>query len=150
MIGWIVAAPISGFAGLVPGRLGKFLAPLLPYLTRPLVILPAVALSLILQASLATCQYLLALGLGLNMSLAAFMLCVPMVNVLASLPVTLNGLGLREAGYLVLLGVAGASKTDAIGLGLLWFATTMLGGMTGAVPFVMTKVPSLQRAPAET
>jgi glycosyltransferase 2 family protein len=69
------------------------------------------------------------------------MLCVPIANVFASLPITLNGLGVREAAYLVLFGSAGLSKPDTIALGLLWFASTMIGGLSGIFAFVTTKLP---------
>ncbi len=111
------------------------------YLRRPPALLPAIALSLILQTSIVICQYLIALGLGLHIGLATFMLIVPIANVAASLPVTLNGLGVREATYVVLFGMAGVPKTDAIALGLLWFAAMMVCGMTGALAFVTTEVP---------
>jgi glycosyltransferase 2 family protein len=67
---------------------------------------------------------------------------VPIANVFASLPITLNGLGVREAAYLVLFGHAGLSKPDTIALGLLWFASTMIGGLSGIFAFVTTKLPA--------
>jgi uncharacterized membrane protein YbhN (UPF0104 family) len=112
-----------------------------PFLHRPAATLPAVALSLILQVSLAVCQFVLARGLGLSFPLTLFLLCVPITNVVASLPVTLNGLGVRESAYLLLFGMAGMPKDDAIALGLLWFATTMAGGLTGAIAFATVPAP---------
>lgn len=114
-----------------------------PYLHRPSSVLPAIALSLILQASLAVCQYLLGLGLGLKIPLALFLIIVPIANVVASLPITLNGLGVREPTYLLLFGMVGVSHTDAIALGLLWFVATMLGGLLGVIPFMTVKLPAL-------
>jgi glycosyltransferase 2 family protein len=119
-----------------------------PYLHRPLALLPPMALSVVLQASLAVCQYLLALGLGLDAPLSLFVLVVPIANVFASLPITLNGLGVRETAYLMLFGMAGMARNDAIALGLLWFAATMLGGLTGAVAFVTTELPAAQHTGA--
>ena len=140
-IGWLAAPMLGRLAASFGGRLGQMASPVLPYLRRPAALIPAIVLSLILQASIAACQYLLALGLGLHIGLATFMLIVPIANVAASLPVTLNGLGVREATYVVLFGMAGVPKIDAIALGLLWFAATMLCGMTGALAFVTTEVP---------
>ncbi len=65
----------------------------------------------------------------------------------ASIPITLNGLGLREATYLVMLGLAGVSHSDAVALGLLWFTTTALAGLTGIVPFLITGAPTFGREP---
>jgi glycosyltransferase 2 family protein len=144
---WLAAPLLARFASLIRGRLERFVSPVMPYLSRPLALLPAIALSVLLQASLALCQYLLALGLGLDISLSAFMLCVPIANVVASLPITLNGLGVRETAYLFLFGMVGVGKPDAIALGLLWFASTMLGGLTGAIPFVATRMPLTAQVP---
>jgi len=86
-------------------------------------------------------QYLLAAGLGLTVPLSLFILCVPIANVFASLPLTLNGLGIRESAYLLLFGMAGIRSEDAIALGLLWFAATVVGGLTGGIAFVTTGAP---------
>jgi hypothetical protein len=50
----------------------------------------------------------------------------------------------RETAYLMLFGMAGMSKADAIALGLLWFAATALGNLTGVVAFVLTETPPLR------
>lgn len=114
---------------------------MIPYLCRPIALMPAIALSALLQLSLAACQYLLAIGLGLDTALATFVLIVPITNVIASLPVTINGLGMREAGYLVLLGMAGVSKQQAVALSILYFAATLTGGFTGVFAFLTTPMP---------
>jgi uncharacterized membrane protein YbhN (UPF0104 family) len=132
----LLVIPLCNFRG----RLGGFIGPVIPYLRAPVALIPAIVLSLILQASLAVCQYILSRGLGLETPLATFMLLVPIANVAASLPITINGLGVREAAYLVLFGMAGVDKHDAIALSLLWFASTALGGLTGIVAFVTTDV----------
>lgn len=150
LAGWLTSPLLARFATRLGGRLARVVEPILPYLRRPAAIIPAIILSLILQASLAVCQYLLARGLGLETSLATFMLCVPIANVFASLPITLNGLGVREAAYLVLFGYAGLSKPDAIALGLLWFASTIIGGLSGIFAFVTTKLPIASEDTAES
>jgi uncharacterized membrane protein YbhN (UPF0104 family) len=90
------------------------------------------------QSVLAVCQYLLALGIGIDAPLTLFLLCVPIAGVFASLPLTINGLGVREGAYLVLFGMAGVDRTNAIALGLLWFACTTIGALPGALAFVLT------------
>jgi glycosyltransferase 2 family protein len=125
----------------MPRPLRRALEFVAPFLHRPAALVPAIVLSLILQISLAVLQYLLAAGLGMTTPLSVFLLCVPIANVFASLPLTLNGLGVRESAYLVLFGMAGIPKDDAIALGLLWFAATMLAGMTGSISFLTTPTP---------
>jgi uncharacterized membrane protein YbhN (UPF0104 family) len=154
MVRTTVAIGIVSFAGFLagpliakvverlPARARSFAGPAIVYLDHPIALTPAIVLSLILQAVLAICQYLLARGLGIDLSLTAFLLCVPIANVFASLPLTFNGLGIRETAYLVLFGYAGIAKPDAIALGLLWFATTLTGGLTGVIGFMAAPIKS--------
>ena len=139
---WLSSPLIARIGSRLGGRIGRLIEPMLPYMRRPAALIPAIMLSLVVQSGLAVCQYLLARGLGLQTSVTAFLLCVPIANVFASLPITLNGLGVREAAYIVLFGYAGVSKPDTIALGLLWFASTMLGGLTGIFAFVTTRLPA--------
>jgi glycosyltransferase 2 family protein len=138
-----LASPlIARLVHFTPRPIRRALGIIAPYLHKPLSVAPAIILSMILQASLAVCQYVLALGLGLHLPLPIFLLIVPVAGVLASLPLTLNGLGLRETAYLFLFGMAGVGRDDAIALGLLYFAATMVGGLFGAIAFVTTEVPA--------
>jgi glycosyltransferase 2 family protein len=146
--GYLASPLIARMIHLTPRPIRRALGIIAPYLHRPISVLPAIALSVALQASLAIAQYVLALGIGLHVPLADFMLIVPIANVFAAMPITFNGLGVRETAYLILFGMAGLSRDDAIALGLLWFAATMLGGMTGAIAFVTTPVPSGPREAA--
>jgi len=71
------AAPLRRAGGIVA-----------PYLHHPAALIPAIALSVLLQITLAAGQYLLAVGLGITVPLSLFILCVPIANVFASLPLT--------------------------------------------------------------
>jgi uncharacterized membrane protein YbhN (UPF0104 family) len=136
-----LTAPLFAKWASSRSRLNQLLSPVIPYLCRPIALTPAIALSALLQLALATCQYLLGVGLGLDIALATFVLIVPITNVIASLPITINGLGMREAGYLVLLGMAGVSKEQAVALSILYFAASLTGGFTGVFAFVTTPMP---------
>ncbi|MGH7925533.1 MAG: lysylphosphatidylglycerol synthase transmembrane domain-containing protein [Candidatus Binatus sp.] len=137
-----LASPLAArLIHLMPRPIRRAAGIIAPYLHRPVVLLPAIAMSIALQVGLGVNQYILATGLGLTVPLSLFILCVPIANVFASLPLTLNGLGIRESAYLVLFGMAGMRKEDAIALGLLWFATTMVSGLTGGIAFITTPAP---------
>ena len=138
LAGFLVSPLVARLIHLMPRPIRRAGGVVTPYLHNPAALIAPIALSIALQIGLAVCQYLLAAGLGLAVPLSLFILCVPIANVFASLPLTLNGLGLRESAYLVLFGMAGMRKEDAIALGLLWFAATMAGGLTGAIAFATT------------
>jgi len=138
----VLLAPLAAMIlPRLPRLLRRGLGLVHPYLHRPFSMFPGFSLSFLLQASLGVAQWILARGLGLPQPLSVFLLCVPIANVAAGFPVTLNGLGVRETAYLVLFGMAGMARDDAIALGLLWFAATMLGGLTGAIAFALTDFP---------
>ena len=140
--GYLASPLIARLIPIAPRVIRRALGIVAPYLHKPAATLPAIILSMIFQALLAVCQYLLALGLGMNLPLSMFLLIVPISGVLAAMPVTLNGLGLRETAYLFLFGMAGVSRDEAIALGLLYFLATMIGGLFGAIAFVTTELPS--------
>ena len=48
-------------------------------------------------------------------------------------PVSLNGLGLREATFVVVLGGVGVAREDAFVLGLAFFAVGVLTALLGGV-----------------
>jgi uncharacterized membrane protein YbhN (UPF0104 family) len=144
VVGFAALPLIGKLTARLPARVANAMATIAPYLNRPLAMMPTIGLSVALQLTLATCQWILARGLGISAPLTLFLLCVPIANVFASLPVTLNGLGVRETAYLMLFGMAGMAKADAIALGLLWFAATALGNLTGVVAFVLTETPPLR------
>jgi hypothetical protein len=138
-----LASPlIAQLIHFAPRPVRRALGLVAPYLHKPVAVLPAIVISMILQAILGICQYVLALGLGLHLPLSIFLLIVPIAGVLASLPLTLNGLGLRETAYLFLFGMAGVSRDNAIALGLLYFSATTVGGLFGGIAFVTTEVPA--------
>ena len=144
LAGFLVSPLLARLIHLMPRPMRRAGGIVAPYLHNPASLILPIALSVLLQIGLATCQYLLAAGLGLTTPLSLFILCVPIANVFASLPLTLNGLGIRESAYLVLFGMAGMPKEDAVALGLLWFAATMVGGLTGAIAFATTPAPVAQ------
>jgi hypothetical protein len=143
--GFLAAPLVARLIHLMPRPVRRAGGIIAPYLHQPLTLLPAIALSIVLQVTLAVGQYILAAGLGLTAPLSLFILCVPIANVFASLPLTLNGLGIRESAYLLLFGMAGMRKEDAIALGLLWFAVTLAGGLTGAIAFATTPAPVAEK-----
>jgi glycosyltransferase 2 family protein len=143
LAGYLATPLLARAIPYLPRMLRRAAGIVAPYMHRPQSLISPIVLSLILQISLAVCQWMLARGLGLTTPLALFLLCVPIANVFASLPLTLNGLGIRESAYLVLFGMAGMARQDAIALGLLWFAATMLAGLTGGIAFVSTPTPVL-------
>ena len=141
LIGYLAMPLVASLKKVVPARLGSTIGVLAPYLDGQIAVIPALVLSLLLHLIQVLAQYVLGLGLELRVPFRLFLLCVPTTNTLASLPLTFNGLGLREGLYVVLFGMAGVGKADAAALGLLWFAITTFAGLCASAAFFLVPTP---------
>ena len=74
----------------------------------------------------------LARALGLDVPMDAVAASAPLVAVAAFLPVTIGGIGVREAGYALLLAPVGLSTAGGIALGLAQYACFLGVALLGA------------------
>jgi len=79
-----------------------------------------------------TMAYLISLELRLPADYAAIAWMRSAVVVVSMLPVTVGGIGIREAGFAGLLYIHGADASDALALPLSLLAIQLLIGLTGA------------------
>ncbi len=73
----------------------------------------------------------LARALGLEVPFGVLAATAPMVAVAAFLPITIGGIGVREAGYSLLLAPVGVSASGAIALGLAQYACFLVAALLG-------------------
>jgi uncharacterized membrane protein YbhN (UPF0104 family) len=102
------------------------------YLRHPRVLLGVTGLSLAVQVLNVVVVWLIGWSLGLQVPALYYGVMVPLVTLLTLLPVSLNGMGVREAGAAVLLGPLGVDETAAVTLYLLSFAVNTLTSLAGA------------------
>jgi uncharacterized membrane protein YbhN (UPF0104 family) len=70
----------------------------------------------------------------------------PLVNIMAAVPVSLNGLGVREGGYVYFLAHVGVSRDSAIAFALAWFGVVMLAGAVGGLVYLLHRQPATAAA----
>lgn len=58
---------------------------------------------------------------------------VPLIAILSSIPISIRGLGLREAGYATAMVALGASQEAAVAVGLASFGITIAVGLVGGI-----------------
>ncbi|MGQ0721226.1 MAG: lysylphosphatidylglycerol synthase transmembrane domain-containing protein [Candidatus Eiseniibacteriota bacterium] len=100
------------------------------------VVLVALAYSLGLSACSALFHWSLARAVAIPIPLLAFFVIVPTVMMFASLPITLNGLGLREVGFVTFLARLGAPTSAAAVFAFLAFALPLVFALAGGLLFV--------------
>jgi glycosyltransferase 2 family protein len=99
-----------------------------------------IAVALVVQVSRVFVHVLMATALGLTIPVTYFFLFVPLLAVIVSLPISLNGIGVREGAGIVLFGLIGVTRAEAFTLQfatyLVALAVSLLGGLV-----VLARIP---------
>ncbi len=105
-------------------RLYDFYEAIYSYRDKLSLIIYAFLISILLQMTFSFQALFVGKSFGLNTNILTFISFVPVINALNFLPVTISGLGLREAGFFILFKNY-ISKEDAILISLFyWFVST--------------------------
>lgn len=100
-------------------------------------IIICVAQSVLIQILLALPPFLVLRGLGnYQTGLLPFFIYVPIINVISMIPVSLNGLGIRENSYVLLFARAGLSRETAVTISLVCAALVFLWSLPGGILFI--------------
>ncbi len=106
------------------------------------------ALATVVQVSRIGVHVLVARALGLHIDLAYFFLFVPLLAVIVSLPISLNGIGVREGAGIVLFGLVGVDRAHAFSLQfttyLVAVAVSLLGGLVFLVRIPVRRAEARQ------
>jgi hypothetical protein len=106
-------------------------------------LLAAAVLSLAVHLIQAWMHTVMGQALGLEVPFSFSLIVYPLVGTFAAIPITLNGLGLREGGYIFLLAVIGIGTEQGIAFGILLFLIVALDSLLGGVLFLFQKMPRL-------
>ena len=141
---WLGVGSLDRVLQIIPEQHAarQFLSRLLPYQRQPSLMTRAIGWSLIVQIGGAAAVALVARGLGVVLPLSVWFAVVPLVALAMVLPISINGVGVREGGLAFLLGPSGVSTDQAVAIGLLWFLCTILGGLIGGLLFLLDRTPA--------
>jgi uncharacterized protein (TIRG00374 family) len=98
-----------------------------------------VMLSLIIQSARIMTHYLLSRSLGVSISAGCFFLVVPLIAIMATLPVSLGGIGLREQTGVVLFGAFGMAESQAFSTEFLAYLVAVCSSLPGGILFMVRK-----------
>jgi hypothetical protein len=90
-------------------------------------------LGVIAQGMRAISIWFLAQGMDLGLGFASLLVLCPILFLVTIVPVSLNGIGLREATFVVVLRGADVGREDAFALGLAFFAVGVITGALGGL-----------------
>ena len=114
---------------------------------KPALLSLAFVASTAIQCLLAGLAWWLAVSAGTGVEIGHWLFAWPLAKIVAVLPVSLNGLGLREATLAVFLTPFGADPSVIVAAGLMWQAVLFVAGGIGALVFSLS---GLKLAPRPT
>ena len=80
----------------------------------------------------------LALAVGVEVPVAAWFFAWPLAKIVATLPISLGGLGVRESSLAALLAPFGAVAAEVVASGLAWQGILYLAGALGALVLALS------------
>lgn len=123
--------PARGLAERLAAALAEFGA-------RPGTLAGGFVLAFAIQAGLVLLAYIAIRHAAAPPALAAWIFAWPLAKVIAILPVSLNGLGLREGTLAALLVPLGAQGAQVVAAGLVWQGVLFAAGLLGGLLYLST------------
>ncbi len=97
----------------------------------------AILLSFVVHFIQAWIHMLLGRAIQIDIPYSFCLILYPLVGTFSALPVSLNGLGLREGGYLFLFQFIGVGSEKGVAFGLLLFVVIALDSLIGGLLFLL-------------
>lgn len=95
-------------------------------------------ISLALQLLSSVSAYVICRSLGADIPLIYFFIFVPIIGMISMLPISLGGLGVREAATVYFFAKAGLGRDAAFAMSLIGFAIVVLFAAAGGLYYVLT------------
>jgi uncharacterized membrane protein YbhN (UPF0104 family) len=105
------------------------------YWRHPRILARTSGLSIAVQLANVALVWLVSLALGMHVSFAYYAVAVPLITLITLLPISLNGMGIREASTVLLLGPVGVAESSALCLAVLWFFALTAGSLCGGIVY---------------
>lgn len=103
------------------------------------VILIGIVYSLFVQMTIIYINFLLAKSLSIDITFISLIAYIPLITIISLIPITINGLGMRESAYVFLFSSYGIAREEALSLSLLFFAASVIASAIGGVVFIFIR-----------
>jgi hypothetical protein len=100
------------------------------------VLFGSLLISFINQLLVISVTWIMAKGLRIQVSLWYFLIFVPVITLISMIPISLNGMGLREYSFMSLFSAIGILPVSCIALGLLSSIVMLLTSLPGGIVYI--------------
>ena len=123
----------------------KWLISCLEYRKYPGLLAQAFLLSLAVQMARVFVFYVVALGFNLHAPLMYYIVFIPLIMVLIMLPVSISGVGVREASFVGLFSLAGMPESGAFAISFAVSVLTILATAVGGLIYMFDASSTVQK-----
>lgn len=109
------------------------------YFGAPGLLVKVIALSIAAQAMEIFVFVVLALGTGAELPLTSFILAVPLILIVSGLPISIGGLGVREAAAITIFTAMGMGESEAATTAILFVPVIIISSLPGLYFFLTNK-----------
>ena len=128
---------------LLPAKLANFVdktfSAFAAYRGRRDVVFAALGLSLLLQCVVVTHFFLISQALDLEVPFYAYVYIVPVAVIIMMLPISINGIGVRESVFALLLGAHGAGTSETLAFSWISYGLILVHGLVGGIVFAVVR-----------
>jgi len=128
----------------------KWIVSCLEYQQYPGLLLKAFFLSLMVQTVRVLIFYVVALGFGLHAPIMYYIIFIPLIMVLIMLPISLNGIGVREVSFVSFFSMAGMPESGAFVVSFTVSVLTTLTTAVGGLIYMFDRNPPIAKATDKT
>ncbi|MGI9291000.1 MAG: lysylphosphatidylglycerol synthase transmembrane domain-containing protein [Gammaproteobacteria bacterium] len=147
LIDWFQNLHLGPF-GFIQRVANKIIAGFELFKGRGDVLIKATAWSFLLQFNVIMHFVLVAMALDIEVPIHAMFIIIPLATLLMLLPLSINGIGIRETAFVFLFGIYGVSVESAVAFAWVALAMLMVQGVVGGIVFLLRR--SLKANPADT
>jgi uncharacterized protein (TIRG00374 family) len=135
----VASLRLRGFLDRLRGKALLFRETILLYRTRKRAFLRATFWALLLQLNVILYYFLIGLALHLRIHFLDYFIFIPVVLVIQLIPITINGLGLREGSYIEIFKYYRITPQAAVSFSLVDVAFNLVLGFVGGIIYVSRK-----------
>ena len=114
------------------------------YKDKKLQIIEAVLLSFGIQTIIALMNFLIGLSLGFRLPLMSYIVYPVIIGLITAIPITINGLGIREWAYRIFFAQVGLNPSQAVTFSMLFYFVGVIGSLLGGIVFLFVKFPEVK------
>lgn len=121
-------------------RLDRMYDSLYAFTAHKVILWQCFALSIICQTLAILAAYSLALAINLKLAPVYFFMVLPMIWIITMVPLSINGLGIREGAFVFFFTKVGMSESAALLLSFLNFSQLIILGLIGGIVYLVGQV----------